>query len=358
LNDNRREIGMKVNTAELKAAINAAKKGVGKFSPYIRLAASENELIVVGASNEITVKIRVAGKGNDTFDAFVGAYTLEGILSNLPASEEETSLAESPLYIQICAGKSRMKIPKAQAVNFERKIDEDIEKKEVESLDFIQNVCHATSTQTRAVHPLFKAVFIEMGKNSMKASATDSYRASIRGIGESDMQGIIVSSCEARNACRIIRGAARIGFPESGKYLVLENDSVQIILGAIDGHYYDLEALMLNRPDSVSTSVDRQELVETLQMCSVISNYTEMHLAKEGLEVNAEGETGAAFQTMEAKNVKGVAIGESYYATEYLLEAVKSIQDERVNLHFGSYCKPLIVTGNEDEKEVILPVRK
>ena len=132
----------------------------------------------------------------------------------------------------------------------------------------------------------------------------------------------------------------------------------------IDGKYPDTSVLI---PEHFVNSIrlNKQDLINAIERASLFSNIEGTNIIKMDVEetlvkiTSTNAEIGTVIEevnTLEQSNNHALRLA---FSSKYLLEALKSFDDNEIVIHFTGEIKPFIITSDHDfnQLQLILPVR-
>jgi len=140
---------------------------------------------------------------------------------------------------------------------------------------------------------------------------------------------------------------------------ILEN--CRIVSNVLDGEFMNYKSYIPSQFETV-IEINTKDFTESLERASLISSDVKrypvrLQIEEDTLTVHSVTDIGVSKETLKIEN-KGsdLIIG---FNPRYLIDALKSISDEKVKISFSSSIGPCIITAvdSEDYLYLILPVR-
>ncbi len=146
--------------------------------------------------------------------------------------------------------------------------------------------------------------------------------------------------------------------------VVFYTDHLLFISRLLSGTYPDTDRLI---PTNVKSTLrmKTKEFIRTLDRAALLASEEQNHvvrfeaLGKPFIEISSNSpEIGRVNEQMEIISHEGEEVNISF-SSKYLLEALRTIDSEEVNISFTGPMHPFMVTNPENEKilHLILPVR-
>ena len=207
--------------------------------------------------------------------------------------------------------------------------------------------------------------FIEVNNDSVKFTTLDGHRIAIRKIMMKDSYGIfnaIVPVRSLNEISKIVSGdnEKEIIIHFSKNHLLFEFDNTRVICGIIEGEYFRISHMISNDHDTKVT-INKSELISNIDKSMIFvreSDHKPIILNISGNQMNIS--IKSSFGTMDGdimchKEGNDLKIA---FNPKFLIDALRAIDDEEVNLYFTNSKSPCFIK-DENEKYIylILPVK-
>lgn len=234
------------------------------------------------------------------------------------------------------------------------------------STDDLKKVVGATAfcCATDEARPILKGCLFEVVGETLNVCALDGFRLALKTCKVGAVNGAVKSVIPARSLTELLR---LIGDEKSVRIVLSKNtlsikmDDTIFTARLLNGDFVNYNTL-LGTPSFATVKVVKDELLSALDRLSILaksSNNVVRCVVENGtMTLTANSDLGNAEDTLEVDyDDKKVDLHFNY---RYIVDCLKAIDDETVNLCFGKDERsPFFVqpTDNGDYKYLILPVR-
>ncbi len=214
--------------------------------------------------------------------------------------------------------------------------------------------------------PVITGIKMEYEKNNLKLVAIDGFRVALKSgnLDEetTEIENSIVSAKslgELSNLLSLLTGSVKINLSKSQIFFQIDNTIFTARL--IEGNFFDYSTI-IPKENTTRFETDRIKLLNSCERAILISSEQKNTLIRFDidsgkLKISSKNETGNFNDSIDIENVgNDLSIA---FNTEYLIDALKAIDDDRVNLSFNGDVGPLSITPLEGDEYnyLILPVR-
>lgn len=289
----------------------------------------------------------------------------------------EITLTTSGSNLVVKGGKSRFELITANPDEYPR-LPDRIQKPTftVNGNEFANGLSKTVfATANTEIRPILAGVNIKSNDNgTLTMVATDSHRlCKINNIayeGE-EFGDFTIPEKSAKELIKIIKDTSKINFFINESQVVVKTENDTIYSRLLSGSYPEIDRLI---PTSFDTSltISKDDLLSAIERSSILNdsdnktiifdNTTNDEEEKlfETVTITVESELGDSKEEVVIQKTEGERI-KIMFSANYMLDALKHIDDSKVSIHFGNSVQPFIVTGTEEKEEyiqLILPVRK
>ena len=356
-------------------AINSVVKAVASKTTMpilegILIQTNDNEIKLTTYDLEIGIEYIMECNVIEQGSTVVNAIMFSEIIRKLPDTEIKISLNDKNLLEIECEG-SHYKLATMNPDEFPElpkiEIENSIELEQNTLKNMIRKTIFAVSTEEN--RPIFTGCLFETENNKLNLVAVDGFRLALRSVYLSqktnDFNAVIPGKTlnEVNKILSDSFDTVKIGI--SKNQALFEMDKCKIVTRVLDGEFLNYKTVI---PTNWETriKVNKNNLQDCFERISLISSSSIEKEKKYPVKVNVEigkvtisctNQTGDAkeelFVSTEGKNV------ECGFNPKYFLDALKSIDDEDVNVEFGTSISPCLIKSveNNDYVYMILPIR-
>ena len=356
-------------------AINSVTKAVASKTTMpilegILIQTNDKEVKLTTYDLEIGIEYIIDADVKEQGATVVNAIMFSEIIRKLPDTEINISLNEQNLLVIECEGSlyklatmNPEEFPELPQINVENSIE--IEQNTLK--DMIRKTIFAVSSEEN--RPIFTGCLFEIKNNKLNVVAVDGFRlawkskflqnnsndftAVIPGRTLNEVNKIILDSFDS----------VKIGVAKNQALFEMEN--CKLVTRLLDGEFLNYSSVI---PENWETRirVNRNNIQNCFERISLISASSIEKEKKYPVKVSVE----IGKVTICCTNQTGDAKEEMYVATEgqnleagfnpkYFLDALRAIDDEEINIDFGTSISPCIIrpVDEGDYIYMILPIR-
>lgn len=371
-----------INKTVFIQALQATKRAISSKNAIpilstIKIEVGTDGLILTGSNGQISIEHFLSIQDQDAglLISSTGAILLEAtfflnVVSSLPDIVLDIKEIEQKQVV-LTSGKSEITLKGKDAEQYPR-LQEVATRKplvlETKLLkEIIQETAFAASTQES--RPILTGVHFSLTANKeLKSVATDSHRMSQRRLlleTAGDDFDVVIPSRSLREFVSVFTDdieTVEVFF--SNNQLLFRSEQISFYTRLLEGTYPDTDRLI---PTEFQTTVifDTINLRHAMERARLLSNATQNGTVKleiAGGLVSAHvhsPEVGRVHEELDTLEVTGNDLVISFNPT-YLIEALKAVQAEQVNISFISSVRPFTLVPNregEDFIQLITPVR-
>jgi len=356
-------------------AINSVTKAVASKTTMpilegILIQTNDKEVKLTTYDLEIGIEYIIDADVKEQGATVVNAIMFSEIIRKLPDTEINISLNEKNLLVIECEGSlyklatmNPEEFPELPQINVENSIE--IEQNTLK--DMIRKTIFAVSSEEN--RPIFTGCLFEIKNNKLNVVAVDGFRlawkskflqnnsndftAVIPGRTLNEVNKIILDSFDS----------VKIGVAKNQALFEMEN--CKLVTRLLDGEFLNYSSVI---PENWETRVrvNRNNIQNCFERISLISASSIEKEKKYPVKVSVD----IGKVTISCTNQTGDAKEEMYVATEgqnleagfnpkYFLDALRAIDDEEINIDFGTSISPCIIrpVDEGDYIYMILPIR-
>lgn len=301
--------------------------------------------------------------------AVIPAKKLLEIVKKLPEKEILVEAHESSALI-IC-GSKKIKLPLHPADEFPELTNISAKPINIDGEEFTSMVDSVTFAASKDENQqTLKGVCINIEQEKIEAIATDRHRLAkyVIHLGSSDddflqiereTAQLIVDAEHLKEVAKLKPEIVRVVYSSSEIHFQIGQYGVRSRL--IDGNYPDTSKIIPSESSTV-VLISTNELLQTLELAQELVRedkrfITKISVTPETFEIYSEHESSSMSESLEAE-VSGndLKLGVN---VKYLIDALKSLTTEQVELKFTGAMSPILIHGVGDSRRthLVLPYR-
>ena len=307
----------------------------------------------------------LSGTVNEGGSIALGAKIFTDIVRKLP-NDTVTIKTDDTLRATITCGKSVFKIAGRGTDDYpdlpEVKEDKKITISQFSLKDVINKTIFAASTNETV--KILTGEYFEVSDNRLRVTALDNHRIAVHSIDlvdNNDNVKAIIPAKTLNEVSRIISGevSENIDIYFDQRFLVFEFDDTVITSRLIEGDYIDIHK-MISDDYETKVHLNRISLLEQLDSASPLITESEkkpiiFDITDKNMNLSANTSIGSLNSDMDIeKEGRDIMIG---FNPHFLMDAVKAIDDETIDLYFTNQKAPCFIKDEDNSyKYVVLPV--
>ncbi len=369
---------LKIKQNILMEHLNYAIKGISNknIRPIlncIKFELTEEGLYLISTDNDITIKTFIASDKIEDIDTcgeiVVSGRYIYDIIKKLPNDFINIeSVMDSKIYITTTNSSFQLNcnnVNEFPIIDFEDS-EEPIVIKNSIFKSAINQTAFATSTQES--RPVLTGINFKVEGNVLEFTATDSYRLAKKKIDlDQTINQNINIIIPTKNLVELVRmindDENNISIHIFNNKVIFKFDTIVLMSRLINGNYPDTSKLI---PDEfeIQLSTRLNDFYNSIDRASLLTNEADKNTIK--LESNKDivvissniPEIGNVEEKLEVKNIKNTDIKISF-SSKYMMDALKSLDCEEIELLFNSDIKPIIIKNPDSDNliQLILPIR-
>lgn len=353
-----------INKKELQGALKDLKKvSINKNIPilnYFLLESKNNETFITFSNTELTIRKKVNANIISEGSLLLDLKKLDTVLKKIKTTEIEIAQDETTVTLLSGSNKFNYKTPIASQYPKIKVQDNGfrIYKKELESL--FSSVLYAAGKQES--RPILTGVNTVITDDKIVATTCDSHRLATKEIPINTGENY-TANINAASLVKVLKMDLDnvMAFSYSDTFVQLEGEKTMIQIKKVEGLFPDTSRL-IPQDNSTALSVSKKELIESIELGQVFSSDSKNNVV--GLETTQEKTTITADDypatfVSELKTVEqnGEPLKISFNPS-YVLDTLKNIDSDMINIKLTSSVRPFTVQGNDDSTlHLITPIR-
>ncbi len=367
-----------ISKSHLVNGLNIVTKGVSHNTPIpvltgVKFELKEDGLILIGSDTDISIKTFIPFKENkkevitvfDEGECVFQAKYITDIAKKMEGERIEFVLIDGNL-VKISDQKTNVNLNGISveeypfidfALNSEViKIKGDVLKRVIQQTIF--------ATSQKETRPILTGVNFKIDGNTLEATSTDTYRLARKKIviGDSAYFNVTIPSKSLTEISKIIEGneEVHISFYEKKVIFILNNTIISSRV--ISGTYPETDRLV-PKEFEIKLETIAGDIISSIERASLLTtdrnNIVRLHMSPDKIEISSRSqEVGSVVERIEEFKYEGSKL-EISFSAGYVLDAIKAIGSEDIEILFNGEMKPFIIKGKKDDSltQLILPVR-
>ncbi len=367
-----------ISRNSLVNALNIVSKAVTNKTPIavltgIKFDLSNEGLTLIGSDTDLSISTFIKTEEGDnkiitifeTGSCVLNAKYVTDIMRKLEGERVEIELVDGNL-VRIVDQKSNFNLNSINVSEFpfiDFSFDNNIIKLKG---DVLKQIISQTkfATSQKETRPILTGVNFKVDGNVLETVATDTYRLAKKQtiIGDTAYFNVTIPARNLDEISKIIDGGEEVIVNFFEKKVMFKINETIISSRVISGIYPDTSKLI---PDMFENTLDTltNEFVSAIDRASLLSsdrnNIVKLSLNKEKVEISSRSqEVGSVVEKIANYEYVGNKFDISFSA-QYIIDAIKAIGSNDIELCFNGEMKPFIVKNKEDNSviQLVLPVR-
>lgn len=230
----------------------------------------------------------------------------------------------------------------------------------------LKNVIQQTifSIADNETNKLMTGELFEINGSELKVVALDGHRIAIRKIDLKDnynTQKVIVPGKTLNDISKILSGEADkdVNIYFTKNHIVFEFDNTVVVSRLIEGEYFRIEQMLSNDYET-KFSINKREFIECIDRATLLVKEGDkkpivINIKDGTMELKISSYMGSMNEEIDIeKEGKDILIG---FNPKFLLDALRVIEDETVNIYMMNSKAPCFIKNNEENYiYLVLPV--
>ena len=369
---------IKIKQNILMEHLNYAIKGISNknLRPIlncIKFELCEEGLYLTSTDNDITIRTFIDSKKieeiNTCGEIVVSGRYIYDIVRKLPNDFINIeSVMDSKIYITTTNSSFHLNcnnVSEFPVIDFEDS-EEPIVLKNSIFKSAINQTAFAASTQES--RPVLTGINFKIEDNIFECTATDSYRLAKKKIElDNKINQNINIIVPTKNLIELVRmmndDEGNINIHIFNNKIIFKFGSIILMSRLINGNYPDTSKLIPEEFE-IKLIANLNNFYNSIDRASLLTNEADKNTIR--LESNKDvivlssniPEIGNVEEKLEVKNINNTDIKISF-SSKYMMEAIKSLDCEEIELLFNSEIKPIILKNVDSDNliQLILPIR-
>ncbi|NLK42941.1 MAG: DNA polymerase III subunit beta [Tissierellia bacterium] len=360
---------LKVNQRDLSKHISIAQKGISSRTTLpildgLLLETNKGRLKIVGTDLEIGIETYLACEIEKEGSIVVNSRIFGDIIRKLP---------DAPIYINVDNNRINIKCENSEFNILGSSSKEYpnlpiILEKETFQLpkDLIKSAIKQTvfATSQDETRPYLTGVLLELIDNNISFVALDGYRLALRKLPtKSDLDIKIIIPGRALNEInKIIEDdEENITVFATQNHVIFNIGDTIVYSRLLEGQFFNYKEI-IRKEHKTSAIVNRKLFQDSLERASLLAkeekaNLIKLSVKEEKIHIKSNSEIGDVNELVNAE-IDGDDVNIAFNS-RYLLEGIKVMDSEEIQLNFMGELNPCIINSVDDENYIylVLPVR-
>ncbi|MCK9443756.1 MAG: DNA polymerase III subunit beta [Tissierellaceae bacterium] len=360
---------LKVNQRDLWKHISIAQKGISSRTTLqildgILLDASENRLNLIGTDLEISIDTFVECEVERSGSIVVDSKIFGDIVRKLP---------DAPIYINVVENNINLKCEESEFNLIGNSSEEYpylpviLEKSSFEfPKDLLKTAIRQTiiATSQDESRPSLTGVLLEVLEDKISFVALDGYRLALKRLpAKVDLDfKVIIPGRTLNELNKIIEeNEEKIIISSAPSYVVFEIGNTTIYSRVLEGQFFNYKEI-IRQDHKTKAIVNKRSFQDGLERASLLAREEKANLVKLTIKdgiilIRSNSEIGDVNENIAA-DISGEEMNIAFNS-KYILEGVKVIDADEIQLNFMGSLNPCIINPVEDENYtyLVLPVR-
>ena len=331
----------------------------------IYIEATKTGLTLIGSDMDVSIETKVEADVLQEGKIVIDAKIFSEIIRKLPNSDVKIEVVEND-RIQIACEKSLFNVVFMNQADYPAlpTINEDITVEVPQNI--LKNMIKGTSfaiAQDEA-RPILQGILFEVKDKHLNLVALDGYRLAVRTelLNIDDSIEVVIPGKTFNEVAKILEDnndIVQITF--TNNHILFNLNNTKIISRLLYGKFVNYASLL--PPEyKLLVNVNKQEFQNGLERASLMakdgnSNLIKLDIQDESVIISSNSQLGKVREEV-AINLQGEGI-EIAFNSRYILDVLKTMEDENVILEMSSAVSPCVIRGSEtnNAKYLVLPVR-
>lgn len=341
------------------------KSSVPQLECYY-IKAYDDTITIIGNNTEISVLTQFNAEIECQGQVLINAKNFFDMVRLMPQGEVKISVNDDYIvyienyrtkYETVAMDTDAFPINEKEDFNYSFKINEKNLK------ELIKKTYFSVSLDNQ--NPVFKGALFEIKENKLKVVTTDTFRMSLIDeeiVNECGNYSFIIPGKSLNELLKILDDTDdKVEIAFSDKSVLIKIRNIEFSSRIIEGEFLDYAHFIPNE-SAIKVYCHTKTLCESLERCSLIvtpdaKEHVKLTVTDTKIDLLTVSRVGKIEDCVDcAKSGDDIEIGFNY---KFLLDALKSIEEERITLNFTGSLNPCIIRSDENDSFVylVVPVR-
>ncbi len=361
---------VKIDQKELAKSINIVQKGISSKGTLpilsgILLEAKNNKIKLTATDLEIGIESTINCQVFEEGSIVITSRVFGDMIRKLPDMDVELEIKDNNI-VNIKCGNSKFDIIGQRAVEYPKlpKILDNVSFSIAKDLlkTMIRQTVFATAQDE--IRQILTGALLEVSNQEAVLVALDGYRLALKKVNincDSEIK-VVIPSKTLNELNKILDDSdSDIHIKFTSSHVLFDLGNTVIISRLIEGQFLNYKDIITNQYNS-KVKVNTKDIQESIERASLLAregknNRVKLDISDDNLIITSNSEIGNIHEKVSIDlEGNGLKIG---FNSKYILEGIKVIDSEEVEMNFISNVSPCIIkpVGNENYIYLILPTR-
>ncbi len=330
------------------------------------IEAKSNKITVIGNNYEISIKTEFNAETESEGKILINARNFFDMVRLMPSGDVRIS-ADDDYKVEIKNNRTKYETigmsTEAFPMNEDTQFSYSFKIKEKNLKELIKKTYFSVGNDDK--NPTFKGALFEVKEDNLKVVTTDTFRMSLINeeiVNECGEYSFIIPGKSLNDLLKIMGDSEEemeVSFSEKNALMKLRN--IEFSTRLIEGEFLNYAHFIPNE-SKIKVYVDTKTLSESLERCALIvtpdaREHVKMTVTDNKIELLTVSRVGKIEDCVDAvKTGDDIEVGFNY---KFVLDALKSIEEDRVSLNFTNNLSPCIIKCDDNDSftYLVVPVR-
>lgn len=341
------------------------KSSVPQLECYY-IKAEDETITIIGTNMEISVQAEFQAEIECQGQVLINAKNFFDMVRLMPAGEVSVSV-NNDYTVEIKNNRTKYETvaldTEAFPINEKEQFSYSFKIGEGKLKELIKKTYFSVSNDNQ--NPAFKGALFEVKENNLKVVTTDTFRMSLINeeiVNACGNYSFIIPGKSLNELLKIIgdgEDEAEILFSDRSALIKIRN--IEFCTRLIEGEFLNYEHFIPKESD-IKVYTDTRSLCESLERCSLIvtpdaKEHVKLTVSDSKIDLLTVSRVGKIEDSVDcSKTGNDIEIGFNY---KFLLDALKSIDENNVTLNFTNSLSPCIIRCDDNDSftYLVVPVR-
>lgn len=362
------KISIQQNT--LSKAINIVQRGVSSRSTLpilsgILLRATKNELVLTGTDLELGIETKLECNVIEEGSIVLTSKLFGEVIRKLP-TEEILLEADVENNVHINCGNSKFNIVGQSYEEYPQLPELDEEKsfhmsKELLRLMIKQTIFATAQDETR---PILTGALMEIENSEASLIALDGYRLALKKVKinyDGEIKVVVPAKTLSEVSKIVDEDESDVKISTTENHVIFSAGHTVITSRLLEGQFLNYRDIIRNEYKTKAV-VNTKELQSSIERASLLAregknNLIKLEMSDDTVVITSNSEVGDVYESIPIQ-LEGESI-QIAFNSKYILDGIKAIESEKIELYLTSNVNPCIMKPLNDESYtyLVLPVR-